>query len=160
MQTLRQAIASHVKSGRGKETANRLGFLDCCYGRAKLSWGDNENVPIALAKVTTKCRYCGGDVEEIDAKVQASYWTPHYYQLSHSECHKLHYANEVIEQQKIDLDCNECSHFEAKETTDRFGCRRGICMKTGDKTTAYPGGTYCNYPSHEYCFEHRKAGGS
>lgn len=157
MKTIRQSIAQHVKAGRGKETANRLGFLDACYGRAELSWGEDEDVPIILSGITTKCRHCKEEVLEQDAKVQAAYWTPHHYQMWHNNCHEQHHKIEVIEQQTIDLDCNECVHFEAKEPTDKFGDRRGICKRTGLQTTAYPGGVFCNYPSHDECFEHRKA---
>lgn len=157
MISIRQAIARHIKDGRGKETASRLGFLDCCYGRAELSWGAGEEVPIVLSGITTKCRHCNEGVLERDAKVQAEYWTPHHYQLWHKDCHEKHYHPDVIEQQKIDMDCNECKHFEAKEPTDKQGSRYGVCRRSGAATTAYPGGTFCNYPTHEKCFEHRKA---
>lgn len=156
MQTIRQAIAQHVKAGRGKETANRLGFLDCCYGRAEFSWGECESVPIILSCITTKCWHCNEDVLEKDAKVQADYWTPYNYQLWHKHCHEQQHKIDVIERQIIDMDCNECVYFEAKEHTDKFGDRRGICKRTGLPTVAYPGGTFCSYPSHKDCFEHRK----
>ena len=156
MQTLRQAIAGHILSGRGRETANRLGFLDCCYGRAELSWGDGEKTPIIFTRPTTKCRHCGGDVTEDEAKVQAAYWTPGCYQIWHKSCHEQYHHIEVIDQQMIDKDCNECKHFKATEPVNRAGNRHGICVITGDATIAYPGGVYCSYPAHEECFEHRK----
>lgn len=165
MQTMRQAVAQYVKDGRGKETAYKLAFLDCCYGRVEYSWGDDE-IPCVLTEVTKKCTHCNAlskhpdtnpDVAEDSAIVQRAYWTPSHFQLWHKDCHAKHYHLGVIEQQTIDMDCNECKHFEAKEQTDKAGGRRGICGRTGVATTAYPGGTFCNYPTHEQCFEHRKA---
>lgn len=138
-----------------KDSARKKAWIDCCYGRCDYSYGDDK-IPLIFNPPTTICRWCKNEIEEKDAVVQSGYWFPSFY-LGHKDCRVTGYAQDVYEQQLIDMDCNECKHFNATASTDSFGNRPGKCLKLNKTTYAYPAGQVCNAGLHDDCFEHRKS---
>ena len=62
---------------------------------------------------------------------------------------------DVIAQQTIDADCNDCRHFERDKITSKAGgitVWSGRCLKFDRPTKAYPN----QYTGRE-CFDHRRA---
>lgn len=60
---------------------------------------------------------------------------------------------DIIEQQKIDADCNDCKHFKRGQFHKSPGLDwfDGHCLKFDKPTKAYP----MQFTGH-FCFEHRK----
>lgn len=60
---------------------------------------------------------------------------------------------DILEQQKIDADCNDCRHFKRGQMTKVGGLTKfdGYCLKFDRPTTAWP----MQFTGRE-CFEHRR----
>jgi len=60
---------------------------------------------------------------------------------------------DLIEQQKIDADCNDCRHFKRGAMRKGLGvpCFEGHCLKLDKPTLAWP----IQFSGHA-CFEHRR----
>lgn len=156
--TLRKRYSDYLAQGMSRERAKKVAWLDYLYGEEIDDWEDYESRPPAFGPHpsfhTANCRHCGATVAREEVVLQTFYWTPNHFVLFHKDC-VSEYQKEVYELQMIDKDCNECRSFSSKQPTI-MGNRRGNCAKFDREVVAYPGGTFCSYPDHEECFDHRK----
>lgn len=61
--------------------------------------------------VTHTCRYCGNQVDELQATTTHSYWEGLPF-VCHKSCKDAGMKQEAFDCQIIDADCNDCRHYK------------------------------------------------
>ena len=167
-----------------EQARTREVFLRLAYQRPD----DCEKVAVrANLCLDTHCRHCRREVSKEDADVLVGYWVAIWF-IAHKECVKPGKAEEAYECQKIDADCNDCTHFRRGKHNKRFSSeslldRSKYAIFTGNqeadaeeqKRYIKDGGFVGSYDGHclkfdkpttawpkqatmHPCFEHRKDG--
>lgn len=159
MNTIKEQLHSYLRT-MGREPALRRTLIDACLGKCLRVWDSEESnieqIPeIFMSNYSPSCFWCEELMkDDEDLVVQRCYWKWGYF-VGHKECRDRMDGWHVWHKQVIDQDCNNCINFKNGKYITK-DVRVGFCSKKNIEVNAYPDGTYCRYPLHEGCFQHRK----